>query len=94
MTSILFTAAVAAVIVLLCVAAMSIGVIVRGRFIRTGCGGNPQTDGGCETCQKRQINLCKCDDAGNPLSDASMLSTMGRFEDDKKDDHPAGDQRG
>jgi len=70
-----------AVVFGLCFSAMAVGLLVRGKVMRGGCGSEPGAkgaDGGCSVCGKRKINLCEAeDDMG--LSAPSAVSTMGRF---------------
>lgn len=62
--------------------AMAIGLMLRGKVLRGGCGSAPAKDGrtiGCEACSKKQLNLCDEDDATG-LAGPSFAATMGRFE--------------
>jgi len=60
---------------------MAIGLLLRGKVMRGGCGSTPGKDGttiGCESCSKRDLNLCdEEDDMG--LAGPSFAGTLGRF---------------
>lgn len=61
--------------------AMAIGLMLRGKVLRGGCGSSPAKDGstiGCEACSKKQLNLCD-DDDNTGLAGPSFAATMGRF---------------
>ncbi len=77
----LLAIACAAVILGLAVAAMSIGLLLRGRIMRGGCGshsGSADAPIGCDACSKKQLNICDEDDTAG-LAGPSMAATMGRF---------------
>jgi len=66
-----------------CVGAMAVGLMLRGRIMRGGCGStHVDKDGNviaCESCSKKALNLC--DEESSPeLARASFAATMGRFE--------------
>ncbi len=71
----------AAVIIGLAVAAMAIGLMLRGKVMRGGCGSHSGSDDeaiDCDACSKRQLNICDEDDTSG-LAGPSMSATMGRF---------------
>ena len=64
------------------VGAMAIGLLLRGKIMRGGCGSTHiDRDGNvisCETCSKKVLNLC--DEESSPeMAQASFTATMGRF---------------
>ncbi len=67
----------------LAIAAMAIGLMLRGKVMRGGCGSSNHSDSenpiGCDACSKKQLNLCDEDDASG-LAGPSFAATMGRFE--------------
>jgi len=68
----------------LCFCGMAIGLIIRGRVMRGGCGDEPHiTEDGrlasCGACPKKEIDLCETDDTMGTATIAS-LGTLGRFE--------------
>ncbi|MBL7076289.1 MAG: hypothetical protein ISS31_02355 [Kiritimatiellae bacterium] len=71
----------AVVIFGLAIAAMAVGLILRGKVLRGGCGGHAGPDDepiGCDACSKKQLNICDEDDTSG-LAGPSMAATMGRF---------------
>lgn len=61
--------------------AMAVGLMLRGKVMRGGCGSNHSSDGktiSCEMCSKKQINLCDADDKAG-LAGPSFTATMGRY---------------
>ena len=68
----------------LCFAGMAIGLIIRGKRMRGGCGDEPViTEDGrlssCGACPKKEIDLCETDDTMG-TAEISSLGTLGRFE--------------
>ena len=76
-----------------CIFMMSIGLIIRGRKMRGGCGssghsvpisimdrkGNEQHNS-CGFCsEKKKLNLCSSENKGD-LKEVSKLGTLGRYE--------------
>jgi hypothetical protein len=71
----------AAVIIGLAIAAMAIGLMLRGKVMRGGCGSHTAPGDapiGCDACSKKQLNICDEDDSSG-LAGPSMAATMGRF---------------
>jgi hypothetical protein len=71
----------ASVIIGLAVLAMSVGLMLRGKVMRGGCGGHSAPGDapiGCDTCSKKDLNICNEDDATG-LAGPSIAGTMGRF---------------
>ena len=75
-----------------CFGGMSIGLIIRGRKMRGGCGSsnhNDEVDGehpegeegdeGCGLCPKKKINICKSEN-DEDMNEVSKLATLGRYE--------------
>jgi len=84
-TVFLTAAAMTLLLLLICFAAMAIGLILRGRRMRGGCGSAPaeHADGSsaCEHCaEKKKTNLCSSE-GDSELVEASKLGTMGRYDD-------------
>ena len=81
MQDFLTTAVVAAIFFGLAVGAMAIGLILRGKVMRGGCGSSHDAeapDVGCDACSKKRLNLCDEEDAAG-LAGPSFAATMGRF---------------
>ena len=71
----------ATVIFGLAVLAMAIGLMLRGKVMRGGCGSHSGPAGaplGCDACSKKQLNLCDEEDATG-LAGPSFAATLGRF---------------
>ena len=88
MQDFLTTAVVAAVFFGLAVMAMAIGLMLRGKVMRGGCGSSTDADTpdiGCDACSKKRLNLCDEEDAAG-LAGPSFAATMGRFN-RKQDSH-------
>ena len=82
MLTTLTTALVAALLLGLSILAMSIGLLLRGKVMRGGCGSAIDEDGApvaCDACSKKKINLCDEDDSMG-LAGVSFASTLGRFQ--------------
>jgi len=79
LTVLAFTSAILGLSVL----GMAIGLILRGRIMRGGCGAGLRdeegNDVGCEQCSRKKTNLCDEDDEMG-LSEVSLTSTFGRFD--------------
>lgn len=77
------TTAVAALVLFgLAVIAMAVGLLLRGKVMRGGCGSAPPEGAehiGCDACSKKQLNLCDDEDTTG-LAGPSFAATMGRFE--------------
>ena len=81
MQHILLTAAIAAILFALASLAMAVGLLLRGKVMRGGCGSSHDTsapDIGCDVCSKKRLNLCDEEDTTN-LAGPSFAATMGRF---------------
>ena len=79
MTEILSTLIVTLIVFGLAFAAMAVGLFVRGKIMRGGCGSGHEIEvGGCDTCSKKALNLCDEEDQMN-LAGPSFTGTMGRF---------------
>ncbi len=81
MCNLLITASAAAVFFGASVLAMAIGLMLRGRIMRGGCGSGHSTDGTsitCDACSKKKLNLCDDEDKAG-LAGPSFAGTMGRF---------------
>ena len=81
MSLLLVTIAVTIAIFGVAVVLMAVGLILRGKVMRGGCGSASHEDGatiGCEACSKKQINLCDEDDSMG-LAGPSFAGTLGRF---------------
>ncbi len=77
----LMAIACAAVIIGLAVVAMSVGLLLRGKVMRGGCGAHSAPGDApisCEACSKKQLNICDEDDVTG-LAGPSIAGTMGRF---------------
>jgi hypothetical protein len=77
----LVTAGIAAILFSLAVLAMAIGLLLRGKVMRGGCGSSHDTDApaiGCDACSKKKLNLCDEEDTTN-LAGPSFAATLGRF---------------
>ncbi|MDA0989558.1 MAG: Na(+)-translocating NADH-quinone reductase subunit E [Verrucomicrobia bacterium] len=64
MSSFLVIALVVLGIFAACVSAMAVGLFLRGRSMRGGCGGSPVTVDGiekCDSCDSRKMGKCKPD---------------------------------
>jgi hypothetical protein len=62
--------------------AMAVGLLLRGKIMRGGCGSATDDNAspiGCDACSKKQINLCDDEDSTG-LAGPSFTATMGRFE--------------
>jgi hypothetical protein len=73
----------------LAVLAMAVGLMLRGKVMRGGCGSHCGPGGaaiGCDACSKKPLNLCDEEDV-TALAGPSMAATMGRFS--GKGDPPA-----
>lgn len=67
----------------ICFAAMAIGLILRGRKMRGGCGSEPQIDeegrlASCGSCPKKPVSLCESEDSMGTAAIAE-LGTLGRY---------------
>ncbi len=81
MLTTLTTLFLAAVLFGLAVAAMAIGLLLRGKVMRGGCGSSHDETAppiGCDVCSKKKLNLCDEEDATG-LAGPSFAATMGRF---------------
>ncbi|MBL7115702.1 MAG: hypothetical protein ISS35_08035 [Kiritimatiellae bacterium] len=81
MQDFLTTATVAVIFFGLAIAAMAIGLILRGKVMRGGCGSSHDPDApdiGCDACSKKRLNLCDDEDSSG-LAGPSFVATMGRF---------------
>ena len=81
MQHLLLTAGIAAILFSLAVLAMAIGLLLRGKVMRGGCGSSHDTDApaiGCDSCSKKKLNLCDEEDTTN-LAGPSFAATLGRF---------------
>jgi len=81
MCNLLITAIIATLFFGLAILAMAVGLMLRGRVMRGGCGSNHSTDPKaitCEMCSKKKLNLCDDEDKAG-LAGPSFASTMGRF---------------
>ena len=81
MQELLTTIGAAALLFGLAVVAMAIGLLLRGKVLRGGCGssaGANAPDIGCDACSKKRLNLCDDEDADG-LAGPSFAATMGRF---------------
>jgi len=81
MCNFFITATVAILFFGIAILAMAVGLMLRGKVMRGGCGSNHSTDAKaitCEMCSKKKINLCDEDDKSG-LAGPSFASTMGRF---------------
>jgi len=75
------------IIFALCFAAMAVGLMVRGRKMRGGCGSHGHSDkkeekehSSCGFCaEKKKLNICSAENKG-AVKDVSKLNTLGRFE--------------
>jgi hypothetical protein len=88
MQDFLTTAVVAAILFGLAVMAMAIGLMLRGKVMRGGCGSSHDSeasDVGCDACSKKRLNLCD-EDAAAGLAGPAFAATMGRFN-RKQDSH-------
>jgi hypothetical protein len=77
MCNLLITASVAIVFFGVSVLAMSIGLLLRGRIMRGGCGSH-SSGGSCDVCSKKKVNLCDDEDESGPAG-PSFTGTMGRY---------------
>jgi len=71
----------ASVILGVAVVAMSIGLLLRGKVMRGGCGSQSAPGDapiGCDACSKKQLNICDEEDTSG-LAGPSVAATMGRF---------------
>jgi hypothetical protein len=62
-------------------AAMAVGLMLRGTIMRGGCGGHGAADDspvGCDACSKKQLYLCDEEDTSG-LAGPAFAATMGRF---------------
>jgi len=81
MVKFLATAVVTALFFGLAITAMAVGLILRGKIMRGGCGSTPHGDApdvGCEACSKKRLNLCDENDTTG-LAGPSFSATLGRF---------------
>lgn len=65
----------------LAILAMAVGLLLRGKIMRGGCGSHTEPGDGptaCDACSKKQLNLCDEDDTTG-LAGPSFAATMGRF---------------
>jgi len=70
-----------------CFAAMSVGLIIRGKKMRGGCGSHGHSDkkeekehSRCGFCaEKKKLNICSAENKG-AVKEVSKLNTLGRFE--------------
>ena len=77
----LVTLAVTLTIFGLAVLLMAVGLILRGKVLRGGCGSVSAADGSivaCESCSKKELNLCDENDSMG-LAGPSFAGTLGRF---------------
>ena len=58
---------------------MSIGLMLRGKIMRCGCGSHGSAGGGCEVCSKKSVNLCDEGDQAS-LAGPAFAATMGRYQ--------------
>jgi len=77
MCNLLITASAAIVFFGASVLAMAVGLLLRGKIMRGGCGSH-SSGGSCDVCSKKKINLCEDDDKSD-LAGPSFAGTMGRF---------------
>jgi hypothetical protein len=77
MCNLLITITVAAVFFGLAMLAMAVGLMLRGKIMRGGCGSH-STGGSCEVCSKKKINLCDDEDESG-MDGPSFAGTMGRY---------------
>ncbi len=64
--------------------AMGVGLIIKGKKMRGGCGSKPEeyeeNGSSCEFCaEKRKLNLCSSSDSPE-MSKISKISTLSRFQ--------------
>ena len=79
MPQILSTVIVTLILFGLAFAAMAVGLFVRGKIMRGGCGSSHEIEaGGCEACSKKALNLCDEEDEMG-LAGPSFAGTLGRF---------------
>ena len=79
MASLLTTLLVSTILFGLAFAAMAIGLFVRDKILRGGCGSSVGPEpAGCDACSKKSLNLCD-DEENMGLADPSFVGTMGRF---------------
>ncbi|NQU40927.1 MAG: hypothetical protein HQ523_13330 [Lentisphaerae bacterium] len=78
MHEILSTVIVTTVLFGLAFAAMAVGLFVRGKIMRGGCGSSQEIEGGCDSCSKKALNLCDEEDKMG-LAGPSFTGTLGRF---------------
>ncbi|MBT3191125.1 MAG: hypothetical protein HN341_01075 [Verrucomicrobia bacterium] len=79
MQNALATVLVAVLLFGLAILAMAVGLLLRGKVMRGGCGSSTgDTAIGCEACSKKKLNLCDEEDTSN-LAGPSFAATMGRF---------------
>ena len=58
---------------------MSVGLMLRGKIMRGGCGSHGSAGGGCEVCSKKAVNLCDEGDQAS-LAGPAFAATMGRYQ--------------
>jgi len=77
----------------ICITMMSVGLIIRGRKMRGGCGSSGHSvpvgikdrkgqvqHTSCGFCaEKKKLSLCSSENKGD-LKDVSKLNTLGRFD--------------
>ncbi len=83
MSTVLTTIVITAVLFGLAITAMAVGLLLRGKVMRGGCGGSSHDETappiGCDACSKKKLNLCDEEDEAG-LAGPSFAATMGRFE--------------
>ena len=63
----------------LALSAMAIGLLLRGKVMRGGCGSHSAEElAGCDACSKKVVGLCDEEDDMN-IADVAFAGTMGRF---------------
>lgn len=81
MNALLVRAAVVTFIFALAILVMAVGLIMRGKIMRGGCGSVHSENGepvGCDACSKKTLNLCD-DETDTGLVDVSLTGTFGRY---------------
>ncbi len=76
MYNLLITAGLAILIFGTCVILMAVGLMLRGKIMRGGCGTH---SGGCEVCSKKAVNLCDEGDQ-TELAGPAFVATFGRYQ--------------
>ena len=84
MHPLLVTVAVTFVLFALALSAMAIGLFLRGKIMRGGCGSHTTDEAiGCDACSKKAVGLCDEDDNMN-LADVAFSGTLGRYSKNSK----------